>query len=35
LHDTTDKSVQALELLLIELTKQGYEMVTLDQLLND
>lgn len=35
LHDTTDKSVQALELLLIELTKQGYEMVTLDELLNN
>lgn len=34
LHDTTERSVQALELLLIELTKQGYEMVTLDELLN-
>lgn len=35
LHDTTDKTVQALELLLIELTKQGYQMVTLDELLNN
>ncbi|MEC4113279.1 polysaccharide deacetylase family protein [Myroides pelagicus] len=34
LHDTSNKSVNVLEQLLIELTNQHYEMVTLDELLN-